>query len=122
MMGERGRHAGVRRWYRALLGERRARQSLRALDRSRTEARGDEAQSALLLRRWMELEETLLAVALSPRPATMIAPRPRLGRWRLLLDAGDPQFAGPPGVRLTDRDGALELTLPAWGAVLCTNR
>jgi maltooligosyltrehalose trehalohydrolase len=113
-LGERGRHAGVYRFYRALLALRRERPSLRTLDRARTLARAQ--GHALTLRRFSDEEEVLLLVALADRPARLEAPAPRRGQWSLLLDAGD--FGGPPGARRVARDRALTVELPPWGALL----
>ena len=117
-LGSHGRHAGVRRWYQALLALRRQRQSLRALTRNRTDARADDAQRALWLRRYHDEDETLLIVSLSREPARVVAPAPRARRWQVLLDAGDERFGGPRGARVRDVDGALEVELPPFGVII----
>ncbi|MFI5289577.1 MAG: DUF3459 domain-containing protein, partial [Polyangia bacterium] len=120
-LGDVGRHAGVRRWYRALLQLRREHLALRALDKSRTDARADDAASALWVRRWREGAEAIFFLSLSPEPARLFGPAPRRGRWRIALDAGDAHFSGPSGARLIDRDGAPEVELPGFGALVCTS-
>ena len=120
-LGEHGRHAGLRRFYQSLLALRRTRPSLKSLDKTRTDARADDTARTLQLRRWMELEETLVLVALSPRGATLLAPAPRHGSWRVILDTGDLRFAGPRGLSVRDRDRALEVDLPGWGVAVCSN-
>jgi len=117
-LGSVGRHAGVRRWYQSLLALRRQRQSLRALDKQRCLAVADDAQGALVVRRWHDEDETLLVVSLAARPTRITTPAPRSRRWRVLLDAGDPRFGGPTGAQLRDLEGALEVMLPPHGALV----
>jgi maltooligosyltrehalose trehalohydrolase len=116
-LGERGRHAGVRRWYRTLLALRRARPSLRALDKTRTDAWLD--GRALGVRRWSDSDETLLVCNLSARAARLVAPAPRAGEWRVLADAGEADYGGPAPARLEPLERALAIALAPWGAVIC---
>jgi maltooligosyltrehalose trehalohydrolase len=120
-LGERApRHAGVRRFTRALLALRRARPSLAHLDRARVEARPDLAARVMILRRWRGREETLTAISVGREASTVALPAPRAGGWRIALDAGDPRFGGPAGAHL---DPAGErLALPPLGAVVLVNQ
>ena len=121
-LGHDGRHAGVRHFYQALLALRRQRQSLRALDKTRTEAFADDDARTLVVRRWHDTDETLVLISLSPKATVVRAPAPREGRWRAILDAGDAKFAGPRSARLHDRSGALEVELPPFGVLICSDR
>jgi maltooligosyltrehalose trehalohydrolase len=116
---DRGRHAGIRRFYRALIALRRERPSLRALDKQRTLARADDAARTLVVRRWHDSDETLVLISLSPRATHLSAPAPRAGVWRVLLDAGEERFAGPRDARVREEDRALEVDLPPFGVVIC---
>jgi maltooligosyltrehalose trehalohydrolase len=121
-LGSVGRHAGVRRFHQALLALRKSQQSLRALDKKRSDAVGDDAAGTLLVRRWSDEDETLVAVSLVKRPTQVIAPAPRYRRWRVVLDAGEARFGGPPGAEVRDVDGALEIKLPPYGVIVCSDR
>jgi maltooligosyltrehalose trehalohydrolase len=117
-LGERGRHAGVRRFHRALLELRRARPSLRALDHARVETHGDES-GALFIRRWSDCDETLVAVNLGTHAASLTAPAPRFGEWRVLADAGAREYGGVPGVAVSFASArAPSLALPPLAAVV----
>ncbi|HXU73855.1 MAG TPA: malto-oligosyltrehalose trehalohydrolase [Polyangia bacterium] len=99
-----GRHADVRRWYRALVSLRREHPEL--VDKSRCATVVDEPNGGFAM-----IHDGRLAVAVSLRGA---ATRLRLpgGPWRLALDAGD--FGGPTG-------GAVDagtISLPPWGALI----
>lgn len=120
-LGEVGRHAGVRRFYQELLHLRREHLALRALDKTRTDARADDPHRALWVRRWKEGAEAIFFLALSPEPVRLVGPAPRRGRWRIALDAGEPRFAGPAGATLTLAGGAPEVQLPGYGVVVCIN-
>jgi maltooligosyltrehalose trehalohydrolase len=117
-LGDTGRHAGVRRWYQALIALRRQRQSLRSLDKQRCHAQADDEAQTLRVRRWHDEDETLLVVNLSQEPQTLRTPAPRSRRWRVILDAGDARFGGPTGAQLRDLQGALEITLPPLGVIV----
>jgi maltooligosyltrehalose trehalohydrolase len=106
----------VRRWYRTLLALRRERPSLRALDKTRTDARGDDERNLVTIRRWSDRDETLALISLARKTAGVEAPAPRHGRWRLLFDATD--FDGPRGARMVERDRALHVELPPFGVVI----
>jgi maltooligosyltrehalose trehalohydrolase len=114
-LGERGRHAEVRRFYSALLALRRTRPSLRSIEKSRTDARGDDRTATLVIRRWCEGDETLIVVSLCRATAQVEAPAPRRGRWRVLLDAAD--FGGAPVVSEA-RGRTLALSLGPLAAVV----
>ena len=114
---ERGRHAGLRRFYRALLALRRGRAELRALDRSRCLTIVDEAGGGLAIIRQGDEGDTAVAVSLRGQPVRLALPPPGRGAWRVALDAGAPEHAGPAGARL-DGDTVL---LPAWGALVLTS-
>ncbi|HZS40529.1 MAG TPA: malto-oligosyltrehalose trehalohydrolase [Polyangia bacterium] len=116
-LGERGRHAGVRRFYRALLALKRERASLRVLDRARVEARADDAAALLMMRRWSDGDETLVAANLGRAIARATAPAPRRQPWRLLLDGGAAEFGGARGVEISG-GAAPELVLPPLGVAI----
>jgi maltooligosyltrehalose trehalohydrolase len=108
----RGRPA-LRRFYQQLLRLRRERPALRALDKSRTDARAH--GSILTIRRFSDEDDVLAAISLGAGGKVGL-PAPRRGRWLPLLDAGD--FEGPTGVRVERRDRALEITLPPLGVIV----
>lgn len=111
----RGRHAAVRRWYKALLRIRRERQEVARIDKSRATTIVDEEHGGLVLIRGGDKADTAVAVSLRGRPVSFKLPSlidPR--RWKILLDAGDPEFGGPAGTRLAGD----ELHLPPWGALV----
>jgi maltooligosyltrehalose trehalohydrolase len=112
-----GRPAGLRRFYRALLALRRDRAELRALDRARCATVVDEAEGGLAIVRRGDDGDTAVAVSLRGRPVRLALPRPGRGDWRVALDAGAPEHAGPAGARL-DGDTVL---LPAWGVLVLTS-
>jgi maltooligosyltrehalose trehalohydrolase len=57
----KGEHASLRRLYHQLLRLRRETPSLRTLDLSRLETQVDESRRVLVVRRWSESEQTLIA-------------------------------------------------------------
>lgn len=103
------RHAGLRRFYQALLMLRRERAELRALDRGRSSVLLDEAGGGMAICRRGDETQTVVAVSLQGRPARLPLPP---GEWQVALDAA--HFGGPAGAR---RDGA-ELWLPPFGALV----
>jgi maltooligosyltrehalose trehalohydrolase len=120
---ERAPHAGLLRFYRALLALRREHACLHRCDKSRTRATGHE------VRRWLALERgephaggaALLACNLGAEPVT--APLPVAGRaWRRALWSGDPAFDGPGGPPepppALDASAHGEVALGPWQAVL----
>jgi maltooligosyltrehalose trehalohydrolase len=118
-LDERGRHAEVRRFYRALLGLRRERPSLRALDRTRCEARAQVGDGDVLtIRRWSDADETFAAINLSPREARVFAPAPRRAPWRTLFAAHAAHAISVAGdVRI--RTQAIEIILPPHAVLVC---
>jgi maltooligosyltrehalose trehalohydrolase len=113
-LGHREPHAGLRRFYRALLRLRRQRPELVALDRARFTAFADEDQGSLVYLRRGEASDTAVAVSLRGRAVVTSLPPSPHGRWRIALDAGAPDFAGPGG---TSSDGTT-LRLGPWGAAV----
>ena len=113
-LGDDGRHGSVRRWYRALLALRRERAELAALDKARCDTVVDEEAGGFAILRRGDRGDTAVVASLRGRPLRLTLPAPGRGRWRVRLDAGAPEFAGPIGARL---DGA-EALVPAWGAVV----
>ncbi|MDB4966324.1 MAG: malto-oligosyltrehalose trehalohydrolase [Myxococcales bacterium] len=107
-LGDVGRHAGVRRWYRALLQLRRERPELRALDKTRVTTVVDDERGGLVV-----IHAGTLAVALSlrGRPVELTLPD---GSWRILHDAGDERFGHFAAARL---DGNV-IHVPSFGAVV----
>jgi maltooligosyltrehalose trehalohydrolase len=112
-------HAGLRRFYRALLQLRRQRPELARLDRTRFSAISDEREGSLIYVRHGDASAIAVAVSLRGRAVSATLPPSPHGRWRVALDAGAPEFAGPIG---TACDGA-SLRLGPWGAaVLVSDR
>ena len=105
-LGERGRHAGIRAWYRALITLRREHPEI--IDKARCVTVVTEEPRALAM---IHHGRIAVAVALGDRPARLSLP---LGRWRLVLDAGEGPFAGASGAHL---DGSV-VALPPWGAII----
>jgi hypothetical protein len=103
-LGERGRHADVRRWYRALIALRR--QRLTTIDKSQVVTVVDEETGGLA---FVHGSGLAVAVSLRGNPTTLTLPS---GHWRALYDAAD--FGGPTGARL---DGE-RVHLPAWGGLV----
>lgn len=99
-----GRHAELRRWYRALITLRREHPEL--VDKSRCTTITDERVGALAM-----IHAGRIAVAVSLRGQAARLRLPRAG-WRLALDAG--AFGGPTGAAV---DGDV-VSLPPWGAVI----
>ena len=99
-----GRHAELRRWYRALITLRREHPEL--VDKSRCTTVTDERVGALAM-----IHAGRIAVAVSLRGQAARLRLPRAG-WRLALDAG--ALGGPTGAAV---DGEV-VSLPPWGAVI----
>jgi maltooligosyltrehalose trehalohydrolase len=106
-LGERGRHAGVRRWYQALIALRREHPEI--VDKERCITVVDEATGGFAM-----IHGEHLAVAVSLRGQAVTLALPAAAAWRVALDAGEDRFGGPTGARL---DGQT-VTLPPWGAVI----
>jgi maltooligosyltrehalose trehalohydrolase len=111
---KRGDASGLRAFYRALIAVRRERPSLRALDKTRTDARA--VGAALLVRRWSDADEVLVALNLAAAPAELALPRAHTGRWSVIFDAGEPRFGGPRGAFLDAE--RLTARLPPWGVLI----
>ena len=115
---DRPPHAGMLRFYRDLLGLRRAHAPLSNCDKTRTRVRHDEASRWLTVERGDESgARALLACNLSGEAQPVPSAE---GAWRLLLWSGDARYGGDaapaaPPERLKD-GGAIELA--GWGAAL----
>jgi maltooligosyltrehalose trehalohydrolase len=82
---EREDHASLWRLYRQLLALRRETPALRRLDLSSLETQADDEKQVLLVRRWTDTDEVLVAFNFSDRARTV----PALpGRWRSVMDTG----------------------------------
>jgi maltooligosyltrehalose trehalohydrolase len=99
-----GRHAEVRRWYRALVTLRREHPEL--VDKARCATVVDEEHGGFAM-----IHGGRIAVAVSLRGAATRLKLPG-GPWRLALDAGD--FGGPTGVAVD----AGTISLPPWAAAI----
>ena len=73
----------------------------------------------MVVRRWRGDSGVVAAFNFSAVAATVEAPLPA-GRWRLLLDSADTQWAGPGGAAPPEIDsvGMVRLTLAPWSFVL----
>jgi len=91
---EREEHASMWRLYRRLLALRRDTPALRRLDLAALEARADDERAVLLVRRWTDADQALLAFNFSDHTQTVDAPA---GEWGALIDTG----AKIEGERLT---------------------
>lgn len=96
------RNNPVRELYQTLLRLRRERPALRALDKSRSDARAH--GMALTLRRWSEDDEVFAAINYDRKIARVPLFAPRRGHWARLVGEG----------RITDR----EIELPPLGVVV----
>jgi maltooligosyltrehalose trehalohydrolase len=111
-LAQREPHAGLRRFYRALLQLRRQRPELARLDRARLEVNVDEDAGGLVYARRGDASDSAVAVSLRGRAVTMPLPPSPHGAWRLALDAAD--FSGPARAR---PEGGVIHVAP-WGAAV----
>ena len=102
-LGDGGRHAEVRRWYRALITLRREHPEI--VDKASCATVLDELAGGLAM---IHGDRIAVAVALRDRPVRLHLPR----RFQPALDAAD--FGGPSGATV---DGN-EITLPPYGALI----
>ncbi|HVG25299.1 MAG TPA: malto-oligosyltrehalose trehalohydrolase [Thermoanaerobaculia bacterium] len=91
---ERDEHASTWRWYQQLLRLRRDTPALRRLDLASLETRADDERQVLLVRRWTDADQALVAFNFSDQAQTVEAFD---GRWHPLLETG----AKLEGTRLT---------------------
>jgi maltooligosyltrehalose trehalohydrolase len=78
-------HASMWRLYKKLLSLRREHPALRNLDLASLEARADDEKQVLLVRRWKDDAQALVAFNFSDKAQTVNAPE---GAWRSLMDTG----------------------------------
>ena len=86
---------------------RRDTPALRRLDLGSLEARADDEKQVLLVRRWTDADQALVAFNFSDRTQTVDAPA---GEWRALMDTG----AKIEGSRLTLPPHSFAV----WGAAM----
>jgi maltooligosyltrehalose trehalohydrolase len=110
-------HAGLRRFYHALIELRRQRPELVHIDRARLESFVDEDKGGLVYTRRGDTSDTAVAVSLRGHALTLPLPPSPHGPWRIALDAGAREYAGPGGTR-RDNDA---LRLGPFGAVVLTS-
>jgi maltooligosyltrehalose trehalohydrolase len=82
---DRGQHASLRLLYRDLLRLRREIPALRTLDLARLESHTEDERGLLLIRRWTEVDEVLIAFNFSEREQTVAIPFGD-GGWRPLIE------------------------------------
>ena len=78
-------HASMWRLYQQLLALRRDTPALRRLDLASLETHADDAKQVLLVRRWTDSDQALVAFNFSDEPQTVDAPA---GEWRAGLETG----------------------------------
>ncbi|HEV7237676.1 MAG TPA: malto-oligosyltrehalose trehalohydrolase [Thermoanaerobaculia bacterium] len=91
---DREEHASMWRLYRQLLALRRDTPALRRLDLASLETHADDGKFVLLIRRWSDADQALVAFNFSDQAQTVEAPE---GNWAALMDTG----AKIEGSRLT---------------------
>ncbi|HEX2831837.1 MAG TPA: malto-oligosyltrehalose trehalohydrolase [Thermoanaerobaculia bacterium] len=95
---ERDEHASMRRLYKQLLALRRDHPALRNLDLDSLETFAYDAKQVLLVRRWSEGQQALVAFNFSDKAQNVDAPA---GAWHTLMETGAKIEAGqvtlPPG-------------------------
>lgn len=84
---ERDEHQMIRALYRELLRLRRETAALRTLDLSRVETHADEAHRVLLVRRWTDTDQALIAFNFGEKVSTITIPFPAAS-WKALIDTG----------------------------------
>jgi maltooligosyltrehalose trehalohydrolase len=82
---EREDHASLWRLYRQLLALRRDTPALRRLDLASLHVHADDTKQVLVMRRWSDDDQALVAFNFSDRAQTVDAPE---GEWHALLDTG----------------------------------
>jgi maltooligosyltrehalose trehalohydrolase len=84
---ERDEHASIRRLYKQLLALRRATPALRRLDLASLETHADDDAGVLLIRRWTERDQALLAFHFGEKARSLDLPFASAS-WRALIDTG----------------------------------
>ena len=103
----RDEHASIRRLYTALLRLRRETPALRSLDLASLESHADDERRVLLVRRWTDRDQVLLAFNFGDRAQRVAMPF-ESAAWRSLIDTG----ASVDGGRMTLPPSSFAL----WGA------
>jgi maltooligosyltrehalose trehalohydrolase len=88
-----GRHRTLWHFYQELLRLRRALSPLARLDKNALEVTSFADQKALLVRRWDDSSQVLIAYHFDQAPATLILPIPP-GQWHRILDSHDERWGG----------------------------
>jgi len=83
----RDEHASIRRLYKQLLAFRRDVPALRNLDLASLETYADDTAGVLLVRRWSDADQALLAFNFDEKTHTIEIPFAH-AQWRMLLDTG----------------------------------
>ncbi len=122
-------HRALAAFYAELLRLRRALPALARLSKEELDAIPLEESRALYVRRWCDLDETVLLLNFGGDTAELTVPVPP-GDWRLVLDSADPRWDGREPGRAAESeaarvrsDGQLTLARPARSALLlCRDR
>lgn len=98
---EKGNHATMLNYYKALIRLRKTNQTLFFPDRSRTHAEAFPAQKCIVLTRWNEKDKTVCILNFSAvQQQVPINEKER--QWSLLLDSASEEWAGPSSISKPD--------------------
>jgi maltooligosyltrehalose trehalohydrolase len=112
-------HATLFAFYRELLRHRRELPALAGTGRDHIQADSHEDLRTLVVRRWHDNCQAILALCFSNVGVRVSAIAPP-GRWAKLLDSADPRWRGPgsPLPAIVPSAGTMELDLPPHSATL----
>lgn len=108
------KHKPLLEFYRELFRLRRVLPSLRNLSKEHCEVIKVDAANTLVLRRWLQPEESLTLLHFSDKPVRFDWPLPE-GLWRKVIDSADARWNGPGGVvgdEIATAGGNYTFTLP----------
>jgi len=106
------RHQALLQFYRELIHLRRSLPALAHLSKESLEVTGYEEEQVVLVRRWHESDEIIIAFNFAEAPLSATLPIPS-GRWRRSLDSADTAWGGPGSTtpQEVDSSGSIRLAL-----------
>ncbi|MBW4613387.1 MAG: malto-oligosyltrehalose trehalohydrolase [Desmonostoc vinosum HA7617-LM4] len=111
-----GQHKILWEWYRQLINLRKTHPALLKQDRNFIEAASDEDKKLVMVRRWCETSELVLAMNFNSSAVSVTLPIP--GNSRKLLDSADTSWLGSGSQAPEDLSVGQELTLQSTSIVL----